>query len=142
MHKYLKAFIFLVGIFSTFSFPSKTLAEQRNVISSCELHTSAGDVRGKCVIKTHLEGNYIMIQVIPSWRKTPEDDELTYLRVENNPSCAGWNGFNEQGCKGEVWESTGWGYASIHDSEGKFSYGIGGPGFVLYYDGPLPRPSN
>lgn len=140
--KKVKTFVISVGILSTIFLGNNALAEQRNVISSCGLGTTAGYIRGKCIIKTYIEGDYIMIQVIPSWRKSPEDDELTFLRVENSPSCTRWTGFNEDGCKGEVWYGTDWGYAIIDSSEGRFGYGMGGSGFSFHYDGPLPRPSN
>ena len=135
-----KSFFMSLGILSTIFLSSNALAEQRNVISSCSLHTTAGDSRGKCIIKTHIDGDYIMIQVIPQGLFNMEDNGL--LRVSNNPSCTIWTGFNEDGCKGEVWDGTDWTYAVINASEGRFGYGSGGSGFAFYYDGPLPRPFN
>lgn len=131
----------VAGFISSFLLCESVIAEQRNVISSCGLSTSAGVTRGKCIIRTYIDGNYIMIKVEPSWFESP-DEGLTLLRVTNNPSCTSWSGFNEKGCIGEAWYGEGWGYASVTDEEGRFSYGNGGSGFALYYDGPLPRPSN
>ncbi|MBD2255005.1 hypothetical protein [Nostoc parmelioides] len=102
--KNLKLFVTLLGLFSVFTLNSDAIAEQRNVKSSCGLHTTAGDIKGKCTLKIFIEGKYIMIQVIPSWRKSSEDDALMFLRLENNQSCKKWDGFNENGCKGEAWD--------------------------------------
>ncbi len=137
----LKTLIISVIFLSSFSSSRNALAEQKNVISSCSLHTTAGETRGRCTIRTYIDGDYIMIKVIPSWFKS-SDDEPTFLRVTNNPSCQRWSGFDEDGCKGELLDGTEWGYATVHTSDGHFSYGVGGSGFALYYDGSLPRPSN
>ncbi len=142
INKKLKTLVISIGFISSFLLGRNALAEQRNVVSSCGLHTSAGETRGKCIIRTYIDGDYIMIKVEPSWFKSP-DDGPTFLRVTNNPSCTSWSGFNEDGCKGEVsMDGTDWEYASVTASEGEFVYGMGGSGFALYYDGPLPRPSN
>ncbi len=145
INKKLKTLVISLGFISSFLLGRNALAEQRNVVSSCRIHTTAGETKGKCIIRTYIDGDYIMIQVVPSWFKSP-DDGPTLLRVMNNPSCTHWSGFDENGCKGELLygtdDSNDWGYASVTASEGRFSYGIGGSGFALWYDGPLPRPSN
>ncbi|MEH2283647.1 MAG: hypothetical protein V7K90_20350 [Nostoc sp.] len=120
---------------------SNALAQQRNVKSSCRLYTTAGLIgKGRCTIKTYIEGNYIMVEVYKSWEQNNEPDRL---RFTNRPDCISWQWKSDNGCEEEFWYGDGWSYVSTREDEenGKtrFIYSLGSA-YYFQYDGSFPRP--
>ncbi|ALB39886.1 MULTISPECIES: hypothetical protein [unclassified Anabaena] len=144
--KPIKLFVVSLSVLSFLFTTNNALAQQRNVKSSCRLHTTAGIIgKGRCTIKTYMEGDYIMVVVYKSWDKRPDR-----LRLTNNPKCTRWIPFpseeNIVTCLVEMKleEEPDWGvgFAGEYETNGKkeFVYGVGGSGYAFYYNGPLPRP--
>lgn len=126
---------------------SDVLAQERNVISSCRMMSSSGayhlhEERGKCVIKTRVEGDYIVVNVKVPWQTTGSSD---ILRLANNPLCTSWSYMNSEGCSSEYWygTDTGWSYGGaweeVDNGRIRFKYSLGNA-YLVEYHGPLPRP--
>jgi hypothetical protein len=144
--KPIKLFIVSLSVLSFLFTTNNALAQQRNVKSSCRLYTTAGLIgKGRCTLKTYIEGNYIMVKVYKSWEKKPDR-----LRLTNNPQCTRWIPFPSEEetvtclieMKLEEEPDWGVGFAGEHNINGKkqFRYGVGGSGYNFEYDGHLPRP--
>ena len=144
--KPIKLFIVSLSVLSFLFTTNNALAQQRNVKSSCRLYTTAGLIgKGRCTLKTYIEGDYIMVVVYKSWDKRPDR-----LRLTNNPKCTRWipspSEDNIVTCLVEMKleEEPDWGvgFAGEYKTNAKkeFVYGVGGSGYAFYYNGPLPRP--
>lgn len=144
-----KALVASIALLSGVFVPSNAKAQAvRNVISSCRVETTAGITdRGRCKIKTWIEGDYIIVEVKPSWEK-----EASYFKLVNNPNCNSWSHYdNNSGCKGvtgdgQSWDEDSGGLVSIgedEDNQGnpKFHYSFG-KAYTLIYDGNFPRPTS
>ncbi len=146
--KILKSLVAFVALLSgVFVLSNAQAQEVRNVISSCRLETTAGITdRGRCKIKTWIEGDYIIVEIKPSWEK-----EVSYFKLANNPNCKTWSYYNDSGCKGvsgdgQSWDEEFGGLVSIgehEDAQGnpKFHYSFG-RAYTLIYDGKFPRPAS
>ena len=144
--KKIKSFIACLTILSVVFCNHNAIAQQRNVKSSCTLHTTAGDTKGKCIIRTYIDGDYIMVEVYKSWEKIPDR-----LRLTNTVKCTEWNSYpwetEVNQCLAEIQYAgeNDWSFALAGENEinGKmeFSYGSGGSGYNLSYDGFFPRPA-
>lgn len=112
------------------------LAQERNFKSSCSLTSrwSATDInteKGKCQIKTYIEGDYLIVEVNTPWGEAEKD----IIRLKNNPSCQYWSWSDtEVECKSFT------PYTASEDAN-SFHYGMGNA-YMVDYDGPLLRPSN
>ncbi|HYW22113.1 MAG TPA: hypothetical protein VE956_22930 [Nodularia sp. (in: cyanobacteria)] len=141
----IKKIIISLSALSLIFTSSNVLAQQRNVKSSCSLHTTAGITNGKCIIRTYIEGDYIMVEVYKSWEKIPDR-----LRLINTAKCTEWSSYpwetEVNQCLAEIQYAgeNDWSFALAGENEinGKkaFNYGSGGSGYHFHYDGPFPRP--
>lgn len=139
----IKKLIISLSALSLIFASSNALAQQRNVKSSCRLYTTAGLVeKGKCTIRTYIEGDYIIAEIYKSWEK---NNEPTKIRFTNRPDCTSWQWKSDNGCEVELWYGgeLEWYYVSAGDDEvnGKkmFTYTLGSA-YYLQYDGLFPRP--
>ncbi len=137
-----KILIFSISFLSILFSTNNVLAQQqRNVKSSCRLYTTAGLVeKGKCIIKTYIQGDYIIAEVYKSWEKS---NEPTKLRFTNRSDCTSWQWKSENGCAVELWDGGEGGYVSTVENEEngrkRFIYSLGNA-YVVEYDGPFPHP--
>lgn len=146
-----KALVASIALLSEMLVPSNAEAQEvRNVISSCHVETTAGVVdRGKCKIKTWVEGDYIIVEIRKSWKGYKEPD---YFRLINNPNCRSWSGISkrEDGCQavsgdGQSWNEEEGGLVSIGEDESNKGnhqlYYTYGTAYTFFYHGILPKPS-
>jgi hypothetical protein len=145
--KKIKAFLIFISLLSPIFLANIVQAQRvRNVTSSCSVLTTAGITeRGKCKIKTWLEGNYIIVEVKKSW-----DREPSYFRLTNNPECNLWGPAldNDNPCKAVTGDGKSWDEESIvvgigehTDENGNKTFGYSfGRAYNLFYDGPFVIP--
>jgi hypothetical protein len=131
-----------ITLLSFFFFVGDALAQEKNVISSCRLITTVGVVeRGRCTIKTHIDGNYIMVEAKTPWDDTTGGPDI--MRLVNGLSCASWIYKSSKGCEGEFWYGDEWSYveAEKYEESGKkkFRYSLG-TAYTVIYDGSFSRP--
>ena len=143
MKKVIQTVFSSITLLSFFIFVGAAYAQEKNVISSCHLITTLGIIeRGRCTIKTYVDGKYIMVQV-----KTPWDNTVTgepdIIRLVNRLSCTSWSYKNSDGCEGEFWDGDEWNYVGagkyVENGKKKFSYTLG-TAYTVIYDGPFSRP--
>ena len=139
--KPIKLFIVSLSVLSFLFTTNNAIAQQRNVKSSCRLYTTAGLVeKGKCTIRTYIEGDYIIAEIYKSWEK---NNESTKIRFTNRTDCTSWQWKSDNGCEVELWYGSEWNYVSAGDNEvnGKkmFTYTLGSA-YYFQYDGIFPRP--
>lgn len=146
MRRTIQIFFTSIGLLSVLSLASEALAQERNVKSSCRLFSTSGveynyERKGKCVIKTYLDGDYLMVEV-----KTPWDSAVQgkpdLMRLENKSSCTSWQ-YASNDCSGEFWYGDEWSYIQATEGEknGRTNFGYSlGNAYIVTYDGPLPRP--
>ena len=121
------------------------LAQERNFKSSCTKSSTTGarysyTEKGKCQIRTYIEGNYIIVEVNTSWG----GGEKEIIRLENNPSCQYWSWSDtvDAECKaGIAGDGSSWSYVTASEDAKSFHYGTGNI-YMVDYDSPLLRPSN
>lgn len=129
--------------------PSTAQAQAvRNVISSCHVETTAGIIeKGRCKIKTWVEGEYIIVEIKKSWEgyKNPR-----YFRLTNDANCKYWSYFkhdDDDNCLVRAIDSDEWdgivGIGESEDEEGTKQFGYYyGRAYMFTYHGSLPRPSS
>jgi hypothetical protein len=140
--KPIKLLIVSLSALSLIFTSSNALAQHINVKSSCRIYTSACLVeKGKCTIRTYIEGDYIIAEIYKSWEK---NSKPTYkLRFTNRPDCTSWQWESDNGCNVELGYGDEWSYVAAGDNEenGKKTFGYTvGSAYSLQYDGPFPRP--
>lgn len=115
----------------------------RNVISSCHTNGKTSSSSGKCIVRTRIEGYYIMVRV-EHLSDTGEKD-VDILRLANGDHCSTWGPDRLYGCFGDFWYENDqeWGYVVAGNTEEKgkvtFRYNIGNA-YSVQFDGALPRP--
>jgi hypothetical protein len=142
MKKVIANLIALITVSPILLFNSSVLAQERNFKSSCGYSSTSGveysyEERGKCTVKTYVQGDYLIVEVKSSWKK----GEKETLRLENKPSCKFWSSTEGNDCKGEYWydDNTGWSYITATEDRNSFGYSLGNA-YMFSYDGPLLRP--
>lgn len=105
--------------------------------------TTAGIVgRGRCKIKTYVDGNYMMVEVKTPWKDTPTGNS-DLIRLVNSSLCNFWSYKNSNGCEGDFWYGDRWSYVAAGEDEEngkvKFTYTLG-TAYTVTYDGYFPRP--
>lgn len=141
-------FFVFISLLSIFPLAGKALSQERNVKSSCRLFSTSGaeyssEQRGKCTIKTYLDGDYLMVEVRTPWDNSATEGRNDLIRLKNNSSCTSWRDDSSDECYGAFRYSDDWGYVQVSESEengrNKFIYSLGNA-YIVTYDGPLPRP--
>ncbi|MDY6897245.1 MAG: hypothetical protein SWZ49_04110 [Cyanobacteriota bacterium] len=145
--KIIKGLLASTGILSTLMLSNPAQAQkQTNTASSCYEQTTSGVVnKGKCIIRSKVDGKYIYIKVEKSW------GEADYFRLTNSSNCKTWRMKSisdmGDGCTVEQKDKVnGWGEGVIRFITGKDDNGnesviyTHGRGYGLHYQGAFKRP--
>lgn len=150
MKKLITHLLASITLLPVFLLDSNVLAQERNFKSSCSYAGTSGveytyGKRGKCIIKTYVSGDYLIVEVKSSW-----EEEKRIMRLENKPNCSEWRDLSESQyqyssnvCHGQYWhgDSLGWGYIVAVKDKNSFGYSLGNA-YMFSYDGPLLQPSS
>lgn len=139
---------------SLFLFPVSVKAQSKNIISSCRVYranlSNSLDSyvnQGKCIIRTRIEGDYIMVRVETPWPSPEGKKDVDIMRLTNKPSCTNWSPHSSKECSGDFWygNDKGWGYVSAaqykENGNVKFGYDIGKI-YSVEFDGAFPKPKS
>lgn len=98
--------------------------------------------KGKCKIKTYIDGEYIKVEVKTPWKDTPTG-KSDVMKLVNKPSCNSWIYRSGKGCDVQFWYGNEWSYAGVWEEKengrDKFNYSLG-TAYTVTYDGSFPRP--
>jgi hypothetical protein len=144
----IKGLLASTGILSTILLSTPVQAqEQTNTTSSCSIGNHMGiENRGKCIIRSKVDGNYIYVKIEKSW-ESPD-----YFRLTNSPACNTWYmkpiSDMKDGCEVEQkydiygWDTGVMKFGVYKDENGNETlyYAYGDKANSFHYQGPFKRP--